>query len=216
MLSRDDLIQQARHIQGWMSDPDLITLFELGTVRIPENGLVIEIGVWKGLSTFILASICKERNAKLIAIDTFAGVEDPDSYKNKPENPGSYREALENPHFITQFLDNMAGLPVIPIKGDSTKIMPLLADGIADMIFIDGNHNHPIVDQDIMNGLLKIKPTGLLCGHDHGNWEKANGSMVGSDISEAVDTLLGERWKGWNIYSSPNVVETTTSIWIKL
>lgn len=216
MLSRDELIIQAKNIQGWMSDPDLVTLYELGTKHIKEGGVVIEIGVWKGLSTFILANICKERNAKLYAIDTFAGVEDPESYKNKPENIGSYAEAANNPHFIDIFLKNMEGLPVTALKGDSREMMKTLPDHIADMVFIDGNHNHPVIDADIWNGLLKVKPDGLLCGHDHGNWERADGQNTGSDVSDAVDAILGKRWKGWNLYSSPNVIESTTSIWYKI
>jgi hypothetical protein len=216
MLSRDDLIARAKQISGWMSEPDLITLFELGTKHIKPNGFVIEIGVWKGLSTYILGSICKEVGATLYAIDTFAGVEDPRSYKNQESNAGSYHEALVNPEFYRIFLENVKGLPVVALKGDSRKVMKYIPNGIADMVFIDGNHNHPVIDKDIENGLLKIKPDGLLCGHDHGNYEKADGSTVGSDISEAVDKFLGKRWEGWNIYSSPDVVETTTSIWIKL
>lgn len=216
MLSRDELIRQAKGISGWMSDPDLITLYELGMKHIKENGFVIEIGVWKGLSTFILGSICKDIGARLYAVDTFAGVEDKYSYKNDPKNVGTYVEAVNNPKFHEIFIENMRGLPVIPLKGDSREVMKYIPDEIADMVFIDGNHNHPVVDEDIRNGLKKVKKDGLLCGHDHGNWERADGRNTGSDISEAVDDILGERWKGWNIYSSPDVVETTTSIWIKL
>ena len=170
MLSRDDLILRAKQIPGWMSEPDLITLYELGMKHITPGGFVIEIGVWKGLSTYILASICKERGATLIAIDTFAGCEDPKSYKNDPANVGTYVEAVNNPRFIDIFLENVKGLPVIAIKGDSQEAIHQVPDGIADMIFIDGNHNHPVVDNDIRNSLKKLKPTGLLCGHDHGNW----------------------------------------------
>lgn len=216
MLSRDDLILRAKQIPGWMSDPDLITLYQLGTKYIKPDGYVIEIGVWKGLSTFILGSICKDVGARLYAVDTFAGVEDPKSYKNDPNNVGTYVEAATNPEFEKIFIANMAGLPVVPLKGDSREIMKYIPNGIADMFFIDGNHNHPVVEEDIRNGVLKTKPDGLLCGHDHGNWERADGRNTGSDVSEAVDEILGERWKGWNIYSSPEVQETTTSIWIRL
>lgn len=212
----DDLINQAIKIPGWMSRADLVTLYELGNKHITNGGLVIEVGVWKGLSTFILANICKQKGAILLAIDTFAGVEDPKSYKNDPNNVGTYCEAVQNPDFHKIFLKNVEGLPVVALKGNSVKVMKFIPDGVADMVFLDGNHNHPVVDIDIQNGLKKIKEGGLLCGHDHGNWERADGKNTGSDISEAVDKYLGERWKGWNLYSSPNVIETATSIWIKL
>jgi hypothetical protein len=41
----------------------------------------------------------------------------------------------------------------------------------ADLIFIDGDHNHPIIDYDINHYKELLKVGGIFCGHDaHPAW----------------------------------------------
>lgn len=35
-----------------------------------------------------------------------------------------------------------------------------------DLIYVDGDHSFEQADKDIANGLLHLKPNGIVCGHD--------------------------------------------------
>lgn len=49
---------------------------------------------------------------------------------------------------------------------DSTKIAPLLENESLDFVFIDACHEYENVTVDIAQWYPKIRPGGLLCGHD--------------------------------------------------
>jgi predicted O-methyltransferase YrrM len=55
--------------------------------------------------------------------------------------------------------------------------------GCLDMVFIDADHKYEIVIADIRAWLPKVKPGGILCGHDY--------RRPGDDVNRAVDELLG-------------------------
>jgi len=38
---------------------------------------------------------------------------------------------------------------------------------MVDFVYIDGNHSSPQVNRDIMNSWAKIKPGGIMGGHDY-------------------------------------------------
>ena len=51
-----------------------------------------------------------------------------------------------------------------------------------DFVYIDGNHSHPYVDDDIQLYYPKVKPGGVLGGHDyHNDWQ---------EVMEAVDSFV--------------------------
>ena len=55
---------------------------------------------------------------------------------------------------------------IIPIVGDSRKVMPTLTEKF-DVIFLDGEHKNPILAEDIELSLRLLKDGGILCGHDY-------------------------------------------------
>jgi predicted O-methyltransferase YrrM len=54
------------------------------------------------------------------------------------------------------------------IRETSLDAARFLRDGTVDMVFIDADHSHPAPLNDIQAWLPKLKPDGLLCGHDAG------------------------------------------------
>lgn len=186
-MTKQEIISQAMTIPGMVSEWDLDLIYDQAQEYITEGGAVIEIGGWKGRSTYVIASVCKEKGAKLYEMDTFAGVEDPTSRKNQDGNLGGYYEAVTNPNFIDIMKANVAGLPVVFMKGDSKKTIHEIPDRSCDYCFIDGNHDAPFIDTDIVNCLQKVKIGGLVTGHDHGNPD--------TDVHGAVDRILGKDFK---------------------
>ena len=57
----------------------------------------------------------------------------------------------------------------IPIKMDSVAAADKVADGSLDFVFIDAEHTYEGVKRDIAAWRSKVKPGGILCGHDYGH-----------------------------------------------
>jgi len=58
------------------------------------------------------------------------------------------------------------GNRLVPIEATSEQAADRLADGSLDLVFIDANHSYAFVKKDIQKYTPKLKPTGLLTGHD--------------------------------------------------
>ena len=204
-MTKQEIIDHAKTIPGMVGDWDMDVLYDHAQEYVKEGGAALEIGGWKGRSTYVIASVCAEKHAKLYELDTFAGVEDPLSRKNEPDNLNGYYEAFTNPDFIDIMKANLAGLPVVYMQGDSKETIKQLPDRSIDYCFIDGNHEAPMVDEDIKNCLMKVRIGGLVTGHDHGNPD--------GDVHGAVDRILGKDWKINVRPLPPEVVVSCTTIW---
>lgn len=49
----------------------------------------------------------------------------------------------------------------------SADAAPKVTDGTADFVFIDAQHTYKGVSEDIALWMPKLKPGGILCGHDY-------------------------------------------------
>ena len=186
-MTKQEIIDKAQSIPGTQVSPyDCDLLYDLCQQYIRPNGYALEVGTWKGSSGYVIGSVCKEKNAILYTVDTFRGVEDPNSRKNQEGNLGGYYEAIISTNFIQHAIENLKGLPVKIIQGDSNKILPTLPDRMFDFAFIDGNHEPPTVDNDIRTSIQKMRLGGMLCGHDHGNPD--------GDVHGAVKRVLNDEF----------------------
>lgn len=52
------------------------------------------------------------------------------------------------------------------IIGDSRRVAPLFRDDSIDMVFIDGDHRYEAVSADIHAWAPKVRPSGVIAGHD--------------------------------------------------
>ncbi len=132
-----------QHIHGWMNDEELTWLYETGK----KMATVVEIGVWKGRSTFALCS----SGTKVIAVDHFEGSEE---HQNEESLPRIRQEFDAN-------LAEFNNLTLIPIS--SKDAAPLV--GKVDMVFIDGAHDEDSVMQDLT--LWAPKAPKIVSGHDY-------------------------------------------------
>jgi predicted O-methyltransferase YrrM len=118
-----------------------------------DGAVFIEIGCWLGRSIVYLADAVKRsgKNITLYAVDNF-------------------HAPYEGRSGLTVFQENLeacgvAGLVNILVS-DSAEAAKQFADASVDMAFIDADHSYSAVKRDIAAWLPKIKPGGVLSGHD--------------------------------------------------
>jgi predicted O-methyltransferase YrrM len=165
-------IQRAEKITGWMGEAELIWLAE----QAQQHTRIVEVGCWLGRSTRAIADNCQ---GTVWAVDVWV-------------NNGEY---LGSGDLYTDFLANIEGTTIIPIRDRSTDVAAIFANQnqTFDMIFIDAAHDYESVKADLLAWWPLLTPTGLLCGHDY----DAPG------VKRALDGLV------------PKVVTVAGSIWMK-
>ncbi len=72
----------------------------------------------------------------------------------------------------------------------STEAVKHFADESMDFVYIDGSHVYPDVKKDIELWYPKVKPNGVIGGHDY--IEKAGDAWVARAVDEWVDTTKKE------------------------
>lgn len=205
-MTRDDALERAAAIPGWMSPSELAWLYD----RASECETVVEVGVFCGRSTFALAAGVK---GHVVAIDSFVGV--PEMAVMVPEVVGGELRQIRTSreleaaarHFLGETLKS-GKLVLSPETSESwldttnqyrafrSETSPIFAERYVDMLFIDGDHSRAGVEQDLK--LTRwLKTGGLLCGHDFDE----------EGVTQAIDHLDYEvipggriwylEWKGW-------------------
>jgi predicted O-methyltransferase YrrM len=137
-------------IQGWMSDPELLWLYDAAAGRKK----IVEIGCWKGRSTHALCSGCTD--GTVFAVDHFRG--------NPSEIDGAHAEAKTTDIFSI-FLDNTKDFEnLIILRKPSAEAARMFKRNSIDMVFIDGEHTYEAFKEDFETWLPLC--SGLFCGHD--------------------------------------------------
>ena len=171
-------------IQGWMAKPERKWL----KGQAKRRTRIVEVGVWKGRSTHILA-----RNTPGIvwAVDHWMGTPaDSDQNTLYPDaGEAAYREFKKN------LRQQIAVRKVRVLRMASLEAAAHLHAkyGAAfDFVFIDADHSYEAVRADILAYRPLVRRGGILAGHDYApKWE---------GVRQAVDELLPK-------------VSVTTTIW---
>eukprot|EP00747_Dinoflagellata_sp_TGD_P066089 gnl/TRDRNA2_/TRDRNA2_154646_c0_seq2.p1 gnl/TRDRNA2_/TRDRNA2_154646_c0~~gnl/TRDRNA2_/TRDRNA2_154646_c0_seq2.p1 ORF type:complete len:341 (+),score=36.22 gnl/TRDRNA2_/TRDRNA2_154646_c0_seq2:67-1089(+) len=164
-------------LQGWSVGPNIYNK----VAKLAKARMIVEVGVWKGLSASYLASYLKEQNeGVLVAVDTWLGALE---FWNRRWTNGKYDPSrdmmLKNgyPNVYYQFLSNVVRLNlapfVIPFPSTSRMAQEFLAEqhAQADLIHIDAAHEYADVKEDIARWWPMLKKGGILLGDDYDkNW----------------------------------------------
>jgi SAM-dependent methyltransferase len=144
-------------LTGWFYDDERIAYQKM--VSEIKNGKIVEVGVWKGLSLSSILDICKSNNNELYAIDAWLPV----------ENDPALSESRTRDIFSI-FKTNLKLLghsdTVRVIRKRSLEAADDFSDNSLDLVFIDADHSYNAVIADIRKWWDKLKPGGILCGHD--------------------------------------------------
>lgn len=117
----------------------------------------LEIGTWKGRTFLHLLENCP--SLRMTTIDLW----EPQPENDGPETYVKWDHEKNERHVRDEAAQY--GERAVILKGNSQEIVPSLP-GNYDFAFVDGDHGSEVVEADILNVLDKIKPTGILIGHD--------------------------------------------------
>lgn len=134
--------------------PEYRRLFNL----VPANGIIAELGVWKGRSLCSVADIIRQKNIQVIAVDHWKGSPKEDIILIEAKQVDIYEQFTTN-------MDNFRLKPQI-LRMTTTEAAKQIPDHLLDMIFIDAAHAYEYVSEDIKNWLPKVKVGGIISGHD--------------------------------------------------
>lgn len=153
-------ILRYRSIPGFLSALEAIALYRIAR-RLPQKATVVEIGSWKGKSTFCLAKGLK--SGRVYAIDPFDASGDAESALVYEANKGGAP-------LLQQFQEYMRQGGVLhkiePLVGTSSNFLQSFTS--IDLLFIDGDHSIAGCDFDYSHFSPHIAKGGYIAFHDFG------------------------------------------------
>ncbi|MGK5594324.1 MAG: class I SAM-dependent methyltransferase [Parachlamydiaceae bacterium] len=158
-------------IPGYMPKKDLEVIENLAGC-LPENSCMVEVGSYYGRSSWAWA--------KSVPSSCIVYCIDPWPHSDLVQ--GIFDASLDD---FESYLKDCPN--VIPVQGLSPHI-PWDDKQFVDLVFIDGNHFSPHVNDDLECWAKRLTPSGILSGHDFNPTRYP-------DVCEAVIALSKElRW----------------------
>lgn len=159
----------------------------------PNGGIAAEVGVQIGL--FSDQILREARPKRLHLIDCWETYREDINYLYDG-CPGDQAKHDSNFEYVQRrFAKEIARGQVELHRGYSAPMLQTLPENYLDWVFIDANHSYEAVTEDLAAVLPKMKPGGVISGHDYINtphWKNLNYGVV-----EAVDEFC-ER-EGWEL-----------------
>jgi hypothetical protein len=140
-----------------------------------------EVGVWMGKNAFALLS--KRSDLEMWLIDRWKRPDADDSYATSgAEMAVKPQEKFDDAyHMAVTVAQGFKGRTHI-VMDDTAHAATQFEDGSFDCVFIDADHSYEGCRRDILAWRSKVRPGGLLCGHDYAN--KAG------EVKRAVDEIF--------------------------
>lgn len=155
------------NVEGWFNmEREYAMILEC----VPRHGCFVELGAWKGKSTLFVAEWMLENrrtDIRFTTVDTFAG---PDDHA-LPEELAAYAPfACQDIGgiFEANTRSHRDLIRVLHCRSDHAAVF--FADQEVDALFIDAGHSYESVRRDLSAWRAKIKPNGIIAGHDYGAW----------------------------------------------
>ena len=155
--------------------PQIDGLLELTKVvgaHLGRSFTMVEIGSYQGESTEIFAQ--QFGQSKILAVDPFLNdYDDGDGY--------SYLFPMSE---IEKRFDERTKpyANITKVKKMSLDFAREVKDQSLDFVYIDACHEYDAVKQDIQAWLPKVKPGGMIAGHDYLTW---------AEVRRAVEEMIG-------------------------
>lgn len=132
---------------------------------------VLEIGSWAGQSAMLWGDELRRsaRPGKVFCIDTWKPFASPQQISGSAGIASMDRAARRDKIFSLFWHNVMAsGLDdlIVPLRGRSTDILPILRPRSFDLVFVDASHAYTDFVADLKLSAPLVKVGGLICGDD--------------------------------------------------
>lgn len=147
--------------EGYFSLADIDAYRNLVS-QVPDNGIIAELGVWKGKSLCSVADLIKKKNLKVLAVDHFQGTAN--FYETELSDIAKHEDIKATfQNSLKRF-----GIETHVVIYDSPTTTAALAvpERMLDLCFIDADHSYEACKTDIEHWLPKVKTGGIIAGHD--------------------------------------------------
>ncbi len=146
--------------------PGDILAYRAMVEQVPDGGMIAELGCYKGRSLCSIAEVVRRKRIIVTAVDTW-----------------HYAQ-----NALKEFEENVAAfglLPnVLPWHKSSREAALRCHPGDLDLVFIDTPHDYDSVIADLKAWLPKVKPGGIIAGHDYcPQWP---------GVAKALDEMFGQ------------------------
>jgi predicted O-methyltransferase YrrM len=183
--------EQDAAVAGWFGRLD-VAFYQHQVRRVGPRARFVEIGSWKGRSAVCMASAIRRsgKRIELTCVDTWRGSDEHQDMR-----------VVRDDRLYHEFLRNTAPLReyIRPLRLPSVAAAAEFADGSLDFVFIDAAHDYESVTADIRAWAPKVKPDGVLAGHDYqADWP---------GVVKAVEEAFGREARAFDScwYHAPRV-----------
>lgn len=161
--------------ENWFGYPNL---YKSVVKKFPSGSKFVEVGCWRGRSSsFLAVEIANsEKQIDFYCVDTWEG-----SVEHKNQDLSElYDTFIENMKPVEKYY--------FPLKISSLEASKKFKDCSLDFVFLDGSHEYEDVKLDIEHWLPKVKPGGILSGHDY----YVDGYDYFPGVKRAVNEILSD------------------------
>lgn len=138
----------------------------LGRLTV-ENPVGAEIGVFTGA---LSSELLKKDGMILYMVDSWATSDIDSEYAKSGDFHAALNQQQQDRYFeSTRKTVEFAGEKAKIIRKPSVEAAQDISDATLDFVFIDADHSYSGCKADILSWVPKLKPCGLLSGHDYKN-----------------------------------------------
>ena len=159
------LRRDVSEIDGWLCNNQIPLMWAIFT---QTEGVAVEVGCWKGRATFAFLANIPRDQFSLHCVDTFLGSEEHQETLKGKSTRVEFEETLRSRELLDQ---------VNIIQKESVMAAEEFEDESVDLVFIDAAHDYENVKLDVLSWLPKLKPNGLMIGHDYPDPDDPNGGF---------------------------------------
>lgn len=157
-----DFILSKRELDLTQSPVQIPNVGRLDLIRWFRE-LDFKIGAELGVAQAELSKTICEINPqiKLLGVDAWAPYRGYSDYTKESTFKKMYDDTIER---MQPYIDRDRFVVMREFTDDAAK---KIEDNSLDFVYIDANHQDPFVTQDIINWTKKVRPGGIVAGHDY-------------------------------------------------
>lgn len=165
---------------------------------VSSPAVFVEIGTMAGLSAAVMTSfiVNSRKPIDFYSIDPLPDLEGEQAFE-------MYGQDFDVPIY-TLMIRNLKSLNLhrymTQLRMKSVDASQLFGDKSVDFVFIDGEHSEKAVREDFEAWYPKVKPTGVIGGHDY-DWKIVEQTV--QSISTEVNIPITTQGTSWLMYLGP-------------